>query len=296
MSAYELLVEPWLYGDWMWRGVLATSLAAIPSAVVGVFLYLRRQSMIADALTHIALPGIVAAFLISGSVGPLPMLIGASVSGMLATLGIEALSKRPHVRADAAIGVVFTGLFALGVIALTLFVKDAHIDTRCVLFGDVLGISDGSLLMLGVICPLILLVAALGYRWLEAVCFDEGFAKHLGLPVGLVHYGLMLAASMTTVASFEAIGAILAVALMITPAATAHLLADRLPKMLAIAIAHGLLSALVGMYVSVWFEISSGGAMVVVGGALYVLAFLFAPKHGRLSRLGWRRQHPVIGG
>lgn len=293
---YELFIEPWTMGAWMWRGTAAAALAASPCALLGVFLYLRRQSMIADALTHIALPGIVAAFLLTGSLDPLTMLLGAAVAGLLSSVVIEHLSKRPNIRSDAAIGIVFTAMFALGVVALTMFVKDAHIDTRCVLFGDILGISDGSLKMLALICPLVFVGVASMYRWLLMVSFDEGFARHVGVPVAWVHYGLMVATSMTTVASFEAVGAVLAMAMIVTPAATAHLLTDRLPMMLAVSILHGLLSALLGMYLSVWFELSSSGAIVVVGALLYVLAFLFAPRHGLLWRklrlLKAERLHP----
>lgn len=281
---YELFIEPWTLGAWMWRGTLTACLTAIPCGVLGVFLYLRRMSLMADALTHIALLGVVVAFLISGSMEPLPMLLGAGGVGVFASVMIESLSKRKHVRADAAIGIVFTACFALGVILLSLFVKDAHIDTQCVLFGDVLGVSNDSMILLAIVAPLVLLGVALAYRWLAVVSFDKDFARQIGIPVTLVHYGLMIATSMTTVASFEAVGAILAIAMIVVPAATAHLLSDRLPTMLGVSILHGLISAFVGMYVSIWAEVSSAGSIVVVGGVLYMLAFIFAPKHGVVSR------------
>lgn len=286
---WELFIEPWTMGAWMWRGTLAATLAAVPCALLGVFLYLRRMSLIADALTHVALPGIVAAFLLSGSVDPFTMLLGAAVVGVMASMAIEGLADKGGVRSDAAIGIVFTAFFSIGVIALSVGVENAHIDTACVLFGDVLGISNDSLLLLGITAPVVMLLVGVFYRWLSLVSFDKGLAANLGVPVALVHYGLMGAVSVTSVASFEAIGAILAIAMIVVPAATAHILCDRLPWMLIAACVHGVFSAILGMYFAVWLDVSAAGAMVCVGGVLYALAFVGAPKHGVLVRW-WRRR------
>ncbi|MBA2663026.1 MAG: metal ABC transporter permease [Bradymonadaceae bacterium] len=274
------LVDPWTWGAWMWRGMLSVTLVAVACAVLGVFLYLRRMSLVADALAHVALPGIVAAFLISGSLSAPVMLFGAALTGLLATVGIETLSRRPNIRPDAAIGIVFTAMFAAGVILLSTRVQDAHIDTHCLLFGDVLGVSDRSIWLLAFVTPLVLVLVAVFYRWLSASSFDPGFAKSLGIPVAAVHYGLMTAVSLTTVASFEAVGAILVIALIIVPAATAHRLSDRLHLMLAFAVAHGVVSATVGMYVAIWIDSSAAGAIVVTGGLIYAAVFLFGPRHG----------------
>ena len=281
----DALIDPWTYGAWMWRGTLAAILAAVPCAMLGVFLYLRRLSLIADALTHVALPGIVAAFLLSGSIDPFPMLIGAGGVGLLSAMAIEGLSRRTSVRSDAAIGIVFTALFSVGVIALSIFVQDAHIDTQCVLFGDVLGISDDSLLLLSIVAPGVIAAVLFFYRWLAVASFDPQMAASLGVPVAAVHYGLMGAVSVTTVASFEAIGAILAIAFIVVPAAFAHIFCDRLHTMLLTAVAHSISSAVIGMYVAVYFDVSAAGAIVCVGGSLYALAFLFAPRHGAATRL-----------
>ena len=288
-TVYELVVEPWLLGDWMWRGALASGLAAVSCATLGVFLYLRRMSMLSDALAHVALLGIVVAFLLSGDVHPLAMIGGATLAGLLASLGIEALASRPRVRPDAAIGIVFTALFALGVVLLSTGVHDAHIDLDCVLFGNVLGISDHSLALLAWTTPLVLLAVALGWRWLAASSFDAGFARTLGVPVVATHYALMAGASATCVASFEAVGAVLVIALIIIPAATAHLLCDRLHAMIAVAWLHALLSLLLGLYAAVWLDCSPAGAMVVAAGALYALVYLFAPRHGLVAQAMARR-------
>lgn len=286
----DFLIEPWGWGACMWRAMLASVLAAIPLAVLGVFLYLRRMSLIADALSHVALLGIVVAFLVTGSLEGPVMLAGAAAVGLLATFSIETLAKRPNVRSDAAIGIVFTILFAAGIILVSTSVQDAHIDTQCVLFGNPLAVSDRALWMLGGVAPAVVLLVIGFYRWLSVSSFDPILATSIGIPVTLVHYGLMAAVSVTTVASFETVGSILAIALMIVPAATAHLLANRLSTMLLVAVAHAVFSSVAGVYVSIWINASTAGAIVVVGGIIYALAFIFAP-HGVLRRSMRRRAH-----
>jgi manganese/zinc/iron transport system permease protein len=271
--------------------MLAALLVAIPCAVLGVFLYLERMSLLSDALAHVALPGIVVAFLLSGSLEGPTMVAGAAAVGLLSSFLIKALARRPHVRPDAAIGIVFTVLFAGGVILLSTMVRDAHIDTQCVLFGNVLAISDRTLWTLAVVSPIVLGLVAVFWRWLAVTAFDSNLAVNIGVPVALVHYGLMTGVSVTTVAGFEAVGAILVIALIIVPAATAHVLCDRLHSMVGVAVLHAVLSTVVGMYASVWLNCSSAGAIVVAGGLFYGMAFVFGPRHGLWVR--WmRRRRP----
>lgn len=284
MNLYELFIEPWMLGQWMQRGVLAAMLASVPCALIGVFLYLRRLSLVADALSHTALPGIVIAFLLSGSLSSPVLLLGALLSGGVTTAAIEYVSRSKLVRSDAAIGIVFSSLFAVGVILLSVFVKDAHIDTQCMLFGDVLGISDESLWTLAMVSPSVLIGVLVGWRALVLTSFDADFARTLGWPVSSMHYMLMGAVALVTVAAFEAIGAILAIAMLIVPAATAHLLADRMRGMILWALLHACSSSLLGMYAAVWFDVSAAGAIVLVEGALYLVAVLFAPAHGILQK------------
>ena len=282
MGLWEWLSLPWQLGDWMWRGMLTVHLVAIACAVLGVFLYLRRMSLISDALAHVALPGIVVAFLISGSLEGPVMLAGAAGVGLLSAFAIEKLSQRPNMRSDAAIGIVFTSFFAVGVILLSTVVRDAHIDTHCVLFGDLLGVSDRTLWMVLTVVPVVLVLVAVFFRWLSATSFDPRFAAAVGIPVAAVNYVLMAGVTVTAVAGFEAVGAILVIALIIVPAATAHLLADRLATMMAFSVGHAVISCWAGMYAAIAWNTSAAGAIVVVGGILYLLAFLFAPSHGRL--------------
>ncbi len=296
MALIEWLVAPWQWGDWMWRGMLTVHLVAIGCAVLGVFLYLRRMSLLADALAHVALPGIVAAFLVSGSLDAPIMLAGAIVVGLVSAISIETLASRPNIRSDAAIGIVFTSFFAVGVILLSTVVRDAHIDTHCLLFGDLLGVSDRAMFLVVTVVPAVLMLVVVFYRWLAVSSFDLRFASAIGIPVVAVNYGLMTAVTVTAVAGFEAVGAILVIALIIVPGATAHLLADRLITMIAWSVAHAIVSSWVGMYVAIAVNTSAAGAIVVVGGALYLAAFLFAPRHGRivmLLRRRARRRHDI---
>ena len=281
----SFLVDPWTWGDWMWRGMLTVHLVAIASAVLGVFLYLRRMSLLADALAHVALPGIVAAFLVTGSLDGPVMLAGAVVVGLIASWSIESLARRPGIKGDAAIGIVFTSFFAVGVILLSTVVRDAHIDSHCLLFGDLLGVSDRALGLVIVVVPTVLVLVAGFWRWLAVSSFDPRFALSIGVPVGALNYGLMTSVTVTAVAGFEAVGAILVIALIIVPAATAHLLADRLIAMIGWAVAHTVLSCWIGMYLAIYWNTSAAGAIVTVGGALYLLVFLFAPRHGRAKNL-----------
>ena len=280
---FELFVEPWLHGDWMWRGMLASLLVAVPCAFIGVFLYLRRMSMVSDALSHVALPGIVAAFLITGQIEGPWLFVGALVTGVLSTVLIELIAKSKRVKSDASIGIVFTSLFAAGIIGLS-SIRGAHLDADCVLFGNVLGISDSSLITLAIVAPLAIALVLIFFRWLAMVSFDAHMAAALGIPVAFVHYGLMVGVSTTTVAGFEAVGAVLVIAFVIIPAAAAHLVADRLSHMISVAVAVAVVSTFIGMYSSIWFNCSSAGAIVVAMGTLYAVMFLFAPTHGRVSR------------
>ncbi len=296
MGLVEWVAGPWQVGDWMWRGMLTVHMVAIGCAVLGVFLYLRRMSLLADALAHVALPGIAAAFLISGSLDAPVLLTGAVVVGLLSALSIETLASRPNIRSDAAIGIVFTSFFAVGVILLSTVMRDAHIDTECLLFGDVLGVTDQTIWLVVTVVPAVLLLVVLFYRWLAVSSFDPRFAAAIGIPVTLVNYGLMTSVTVTVVAGFEAVGAILVIALIIVPGATAHLLADRLVVMIAIAISHAVASCWLGMYAAIAFNTSAAGAIVVVGGILYLLAFLFAPRHGRLlPKSGGKRRRSGVG-
>lgn len=273
---------------WFWRAVLTGCLVSVPCALIGVFLYLRRMSLVADALAHVALPGIVLAFLVSGGVELPALLVGAVLVGVGSTLAMQGLATR-GVREDASIGVVFTTLFALGVVLLSTSARGVDLDLDCVLFGDILGVSDTSIAALALTGLTVTALVVAFYRWLALGSFDPVVAATLGVPVAMVHNGLVTAAAVTAVVSFEAVGAVLGIAMVIVPAATAHRLADRLVPMLVIAVAHGVVSTLLGVVLSVLLDCSTAGAIVVVSGAMFltvVIAGSRADAHASPRELG----------
>ncbi|MBX2966575.1 MAG: metal ABC transporter permease [Cyclobacteriaceae bacterium] len=276
--------------------ILTASLVSASCALLGSFLILRRMAMVSDAISHAVLPGIVIAFLVSGSRDSLTMLIGAGAIGMFTTFLIEFFHKKARLQTDASIGVTFTWLFAIGVVMISLFAGKVDLDQDCVLYGEIAyvpldviitqsGINLGprALYVSGIILIVNLLFILLSYRKLFLTTFDPAFASAIGISVTLWHYVLMGAVSMTTVASFESVGAILVVALLIAPAATAYLLTDNFKTMLLLACLAGIVASITGYYLSVWLDGSIAGAIASMNGVLFMLALVFAP-HGILTK------------
>lgn len=276
--------------------ISAGSLVAITCGLLGCFLILRKMAMVGDAISHAVLPGIVIAFLISGSRESIVMLLGAGIIGILTTVLIEFFHKKGNLQTDASIGVTFTWLFALGVILISVYANEVDLDQDCVLHGEIayvpldLWITDTGWIMgprvlyvSGIVFVLVLLFIILGYKELHLTTFDPAFATAIGISTALWHYLLMAAVSLTTVASFESVGAILVVALMIAPPATAYLLTASFPKMLFITAMIGILVAVAGYYLAVYLDGSIAGAMSSVAGLLFLLAFLFSPSEGIIS-------------
>lgn len=251
--------------------------------------------MIGDAISHSVLLGIVLAFLLTHSLGALPMFIGAAVMGLITTFIIQ-LVHQGGAQEDAAIGVTFTGLFALGVVLLTLLAGDVHLDTQHVLYGEIAyvpwdilvwnGVELGprAVWIVGGVFLLTLLVTGLFYKEFKLCAFDPVLAATIGIPVTLLHYVQMTLVSLTTVAAFDSVGAILAIAMLIAPGATAYLLTDRLERMLGLSVAVGILSAVVGYGFAVWLDVSISGSMATAAGVLFALAFLLSPKYGVVAR------------
>jgi manganese/zinc/iron transport system permease protein len=280
-------------GGWI---ILAGALTAVACALVGSFLVLRRMAMLGDAISHAVLPGIVLAFLFTGSRSSPAILVGAGAVGVLTAFLVEFLHKKGRLQADASIGVTFTWLFALGVILVSALAGQVDLDQDCVLYGEIAyvpwdtwswnGVDVGPRpvwLLFGLVLVMLAFVL-LGWSRLKIVSFDPELAAAVGIPVGVWHYLLMGAVSMTTVASFEIVGAILVVAMLVAPAATAYLLTDRLGRMIALAAAFGVASAAGGYALATWLNASIAGAMGVVTGLFYFTALVFAPRHGLLAR------------
>src|SRR5688572_11644652 len=285
----------WTYGlETYWPIVVQGMLVSVALGLVGCFLVVRGTSLLGDALSHSVLPGIVIGFLIGGSLHSPWILVGATAVGLLAALLVESVHTNSRVKEDASLGITFTTLFALGVVLINLYAGQADLDPGCVLYGNLehfiinrTGYWPMLLILLAILASL-----ALFYRQLLVSTFDPQLALSLGVNVTLFHYGLMAVLSLTIVTSFEAVGAILAVALLIMPGATARLWTDRMPPMLLLAAAHGVLSTLLGYWLAhhTVLDTSAGGAISVAGFALFSISYLASPRYGLAVRWWMRRK------
>lgn len=274
--------------------ILTGSLVAMTCGILGCFLILRKMAMVGDAISHAVLPGIVLAFLWSGSRDPFVMLIGAGSIGIFTTLFIEFLTQTGKLQSDASIGVTFTWLFALGVILISAYTGQVDLDQECVLYGEIAYVPldlwilpSGRIMgptapyLIGGVFLAVLAFLFIGFKQLKITTFDPSYAISLGISAGLWNYALMGFVSLSTVAAFESVGAILVVAFLIAPAATAYLLTHDLKKMILTACFTGILSAIGGYYLAVWINGSIAGAMATVAGLLFAIAFTY---HRVMSR------------
>ena len=274
-----------------WRALWASVMVGLMCGALGCFIVLRNMSMFGDALSHAILPGIVVAFIIAGGYTALGFFLGSVGAGLLTALLITWIQQRVATKSDAAIGIVFTTMFALGVMGISWLSKNehAHIDLKDFLFGNVLGVSDADLVLTGMICAYVLASIYLFYRLLFATTFQPTIARTMGINTTLVHYFLMLLLSFAVVAALQTVGVILVVAMLITPAATGLLLSRRLPVVLGIAAGVGVLAAVLGLAAAFAFATTPGPAMAVTASGLYGLAVFFAPERGLVFRYLRRR-------
>jgi manganese/zinc/iron transport system permease protein len=287
--------------DTIW--ILASAiLVASSCAILGCYLLLRQMTMLGDAISHAVLPGIVIAFLVSNSLHSLPALLGAASSGLLASIMIESIRSRGQLASDASIGLVFTFLFAIGVIMVSAQAGNADIDQECVLYGQIEFVGfdariygmPASVFLLGINLIAIILFVLIGYRGLFLSTFDPAYAAVLGFSTLSWHYALMAMVSFSSVVSFESVGAILVVAFLVGPAASAHLLTDKLRTMIFLSVALGILAAILGYWLADFINASISGAISTVIGVEFLLVFLFAPKRGILRRKFSRTESETI--
>jgi manganese/iron transport system permease protein len=267
----EWLVQPLSYA-FMQRGLAAAVLVGVVCAVVGAFVVLRGMAFFGDALAHTVLPGIAVGYLVSGGARE-PLFWWALGTAVLAALGIGVISKNASIKEDTAIGIVFAGMFALGV-ALISTVRSYAVDLSHFLFGDVLGVSLNSLLLIAVFSLLILLLIGLFYKEFLIISFDQVLAATLRLPVSWINNLLLTLIAITIAVSMQTVGVTLMVAMLVTPAATAYLLTHRLPVMMVLAAVFASLSGVTGLYLSFYAGIASGAAIVLVATGFFGLVYL----------------------
>src|SRR5919197_2462967 len=262
----------------MQRGLIAAILIAIVCAVIGAFVVLQELAFIGDALAHASFPGVVIAFLLK-----FPLELGGAIVGILTALGIGVITRRSTISQDTAIGVLFAGTFALGVVLLST-VKNYTKDLFGLLLGDVLAIQTSDLIVIAVMGLLMLAIVYALYKELVLLTFDPVQAEVIGLPVGWLRELLLGLMAVTIVISIQTVGIVLVVAMLVTPAATATLLVRRFPLVMLVGAVQGVIGVIAGLYLSFYLNIASGATIVLVLTSLFVLALLFAPRLGSRRR------------
>ncbi|MCE3007728.1 MAG: metal ABC transporter permease [Bacteroidetes bacterium] len=274
------------------RALLASLLVGISCGLLGCLIVLQNMSLIGDALSHSILPGVVAGYVVVGH-SLFALFAGSVVAGMVSAILITLLQRHAAARNDASIGIVFSFMFALGIIGISWLTQQqgVHIDMKDFLFGNVLGVSRQDLWLTGLIAVYVALSLLVFYRYFFAVTFSRVVARTQGIRTGWVHYYMMLLLSFSVVAALQSVGVILVVAMLVIPASTALLLSRRLPHMLAWSALFGALSACIGLIGAIRLNWPPGPTMTVCAGLLYLAVLLLAPRRRRIwSRLGHRRR------
>lgn len=273
------------------------SLVAASCALVGSFLVLRKMALMGDAISHSVLPGIALAFLLTGDRAPLTMVVGAGALGVITVFLVELFHRSGRLKEDASIGVVFPALFSIGVILISRYAAQVDLDLDCVLYGEIAyapwdvllwgerSFGPKALWVTGTVFLLNLALVLILYKELKISTFDPELAASLGFSPVVLHYVLMSAVSVTVVGSFESVGAILVVAMLVVPPATAFLLTDRLSWMILLAVGLGIGCAVGGYGLARWWDCSIAGAMATLAGLLFVAALVLSPRYGVLSKV-----------
>ncbi|MEQ1747919.1 MAG: metal ABC transporter permease [Prosthecobacter sp.] len=270
------LLEPLRYA-FMVEALMISALVGAVCAVLSCYLVLKGWSLMGDAISHAVLPGIVVAY----SMG-LPLAVGAFASGLLCAVATGWIKSSTRIKEDTVMGIVFTGLFALGLVMFTKIQTEAHLNH--ILFGNILGIEREDMIQTIVAASVTLVVVLVMRKDLLLFCFDPAHAKAIGLNTNLLYYVLLSLLAGTIVASLQAVGIILVVAMLVTPGCTARLLTDRFDRMLLIAVASSVLASCLGVYVSFYINGATGACIVLAQAFLFALALLLGPKHGLIAR------------
>jgi manganese transport system permease protein len=276
MDLMNWLIAPLQYG-FMVKALWVSALVGLVCAALSCFMILKGWALMGDAVSHAVLPGVVLAYVMN-----IPLAIGAFVFGVGSVVAIGFIQSHTRVKEDTVIGLVFTGLFALGIVLVSK-VKSS-VDLGHILFGNVLGIGDGDIIQTVIIAAITLVTLALLRKDLILFCFDPTHARSIGLNTNFLYYVLLSLLSLTAVAGLQTVGIILVVAMLVTPGATAYLLCDRFDRMMLVAMTSGVFSSVLGTYISYHLDASTGGCIVVVQTLVFLIAMIFAPKHGILSR------------
>jgi manganese/iron transport system permease protein len=281
----ESLLSPFAY-DYMVKAIWVSALVGGVCAFLSAYLMLKGWSLIGDALGHAVVPGVAGAYMLG-----LPYSIGAFFAGGLAAAAMVIVRQRTKLREDAVIGIVFTSFFALGLLMVSL--NPTAVDVTAIVMGNILGISDGDVVQVTIISLVSLAILLLKWKDLMLVFFDENHARTVGLNPRLLQVLFFALLAACTVAALQTVGAILVIAMVVTPGATAYLLTDRFRTLLILSVVLGAATAATGAYISYFLDGATGGVIVTLQTVLFLLAFFFAPKHGRIAA---RRRALAEGG
>ena len=270
----EFINDLLAYG-FLQKALLTSVIVGIISGIIGSFIVLRGMSLMGDAISHAVLPGVAISYLLG-----INYFYGAVVVGILASLGIGAISQNSRIKNDASIGIVFSAAFAIGIILITR--AQTATDLTQILFGNVLHVRNSDMYITMAVGVVVVAVVALFYKELLISSFDETMAAVYGLRTRLIHYGLMVLLTLVTVASLQTVGVILVISMLVTPASTAYLLTNRLSTMIVLASCFGALSAVIGIYFSYIYNLPSGPVIALAATALFLIALIFSPKQGLL--------------
>ncbi len=271
----SFLLQPLSY-EFMQRGLAASVIVGLVCSVIGCYVVLRSMAFLGDALAHAILPGIAIAYLFGGN-----LMLGALVASIIVALAIGFFSRHGTIREDTAIGVLFSAALALG-IALISTIRSYAVDLTHIMFGDVLGVGTTDLLQIGVLTIIILCIVYIFYRPFKIISFDPILATTLRLPAERLRTLMLVLISLTIVVSLQTVGIGLVAALLVTPAASAYLLTNRLSRMMLVSSVIGVASSIIGLYISYYVSIASGAAIVLVSTFVFVIAYLFSPRKGIL--------------
>ncbi|XQQ05378.1 MAG: metal ABC transporter permease [Leptolyngbya sp. IPPAS B-1204] len=266
-----------LQHEFMVKAILVSALVGLVCSVLSCYMTLKSWALMGDAVSHAVMPGVVIAYVLK-----IPLAIGAFIFGVGSVIAIGFIKAQTRIKEDTVIGLVFTGFFALGLVLVSK--TPSSVDLTHILFGNVLGISNADIIQTVIISAITLVTIALFRKDLLLFCFDPTHARSIGLNTGALHYTLLSLLSLTAVAGLQTVGIILVVAMLVTPGATAYLLTDRFDRMMILAMLSGIFSSVIGTYISYHIDGATGGCIVVVQTLLFVLAMIFASKHGLLVR------------
>jgi manganese/iron transport system permease protein len=269
----EWLIDPLTYG-FMQRGLMASLTVGMLCSVIGCYVVLRSMAFLGDALAHAILPGVAIAYLLGGN-----LLIGALIAAILVALGIGFFSNQGALREDTAIGILFAAALSLGVVLIS-SIKTYAVDLTHILFGNILGVSVADLWLTGILSLFVLGTILLLYKEFLVITFDPVLAATMRLPAQFLRNLMLILLSLTVVVSLQTVGVGLVVAMLVTPGATAYLLTRRLPSMMLVSAGFGVVSSIVGLYLSYYANVASGAAIVLTATAIFLIVFLIAPQRG----------------